>query len=30
LGGTTGGAPAAAPPAATNPLPGPPRGNTVG
>jgi hemophore len=33
LGGTTGGAPAAprpAPPAAPNPLPGPPRGNTVG
>ncbi|ORA09502.1 hemophore [Mycobacterium arosiense] len=34
LGGTTGGAPAAAPqpapPAATSPLPGPPRGNTVG
>ncbi|OBJ07517.1 hemophore [Mycobacterium sp. 1465703.0] len=34
LGGTAGGPPAAAPrpapPAATNPLPGPPRGNTVG
>lgn len=30
LSGTTGGAPAAAPPAATNPLPGPSRGNTVG
>lgn len=34
LGGITGGAPAAAPqpapPAASNPLPGPPRGNTVG
>ncbi len=30
LGGATGGAPAAAPPAPTNPLPGPSRGNTVG